>query len=300
MGLRDFLLLVAICFVWGLNVVLTRWVVFDEGVAPVFFAAVRFGLVGLLLLPLLRPVPRDWGMLLAVAMSIGAAHFALLFLGLAGAEASAVAVVGQLGVPFSTLLSIVLLGERIHWRRALGIVMAFAGVMVIAVDPASFSLSTGLLFVVGSAFIGALGGVLMKRLTPMPALRLQAWTGAVSVAPLLALSLVLEPGAAQGYAQAGWPVWLATVFAVVGVSLFGHGSFYTLVKRHEISLLAPLTLMTPIFGVLLGIGLLGEPASPKLLLGGALALSGVLIIALRPNARLPDASIRDKLPSPPT
>jgi O-acetylserine/cysteine efflux transporter len=122
----------------------------------------------------------------------------------------------------------------------------------------------------------------------------------VSVAPLLALSLVLEPGAAQGYAQAGWPVWLATVFAVVGVSLFGHGSFYTLVKRHEISLLAPLTLMTPIFGVLLGIGLLGEPASPKLLLGGALALSGVLIIALRPNARLPDASIRDKLPSPPT
>lgn len=300
MGARDFLLLVAICGVWGLNVVLTRWVVHDEGVAPVFFAAVRFGLIALLLLPLLRPVPRDWPMVVAVAICIGAGHFALLFLGLAGAQASAVSVVGQLGVPFSTLLSVWLLGERIHWRRGLGIVLAFAGVMVIAVDPGSFTLSAGLVFVAGSAFLGALGGVLMKRIAPMPALRLQAWTGAVSALPLLALSLALEPGAAAGYAGAGWTVWLATVFAVVGVSLFGHGSFYALVKRHEISLLAPLTLMTPVFGVVFSVILLGEPMSAKFLLGGAIALGGVLIIVLRPNQRLPDAPISDKLPSPPT
>ena len=41
MGFRDFMLLFAVCFVWGLNLVVTRWVVADAGVPPIFFAGVR-------------------------------------------------------------------------------------------------------------------------------------------------------------------------------------------------------------------------------------------------------------------
>jgi drug/metabolite transporter (DMT)-like permease len=37
---------------------------------------------------------------------------------------SSVAIAAQLGVPFATLLSIGFLGERIHWRRWLGIGMS--------------------------------------------------------------------------------------------------------------------------------------------------------------------------------
>lgn len=298
MGVRDFLYLTAICLVWGLNVVVTRWVVGEMGVPPLFFAGVRFALIGLVVAPLLWPVPKAWGLLILVALSMGAAQFGFLFLGLREADASAAAVVGQLGAPFSTLLSMLFLHERIHWRRGLGIALAFAGVVVIAFDPHAFGFSTGLVLVAVSAFFGSVGTIWMKRLPGMSALRLQAWTGAVSFAPLFALSALTEPGAAQSYAAGGWPVWLATGFAVLGVSLFGHGGFYTLVKRHEISLLAPLTLMTPLWGVLFGIVLLGEPASPKLFVGGTIALAGVLIIALRPNRALPEARLGDKLTTP--
>ena len=42
MGFRDFILLAAVCFVWGLNLVVTRWVIVDAGLPPLFFAALRF------------------------------------------------------------------------------------------------------------------------------------------------------------------------------------------------------------------------------------------------------------------
>ena len=103
MNFRDFLLLFAVCLVWGLNIVLTRWVVADMSVPPIFFAGIRFAGVALCLLPSLWPRPKQLRMLFAISLLIGSIHFALLFMGLARADASAAAVTGQLGVPISTL-----------------------------------------------------------------------------------------------------------------------------------------------------------------------------------------------------
>jgi voltage-gated potassium channel len=50
MPLRDFGLLALICFVWGLNVVLTRWVFETYSVPPLFYAGLRFGLIALVVM----------------------------------------------------------------------------------------------------------------------------------------------------------------------------------------------------------------------------------------------------------
>ena len=300
MGFRDFLLLFSICFVWGLNIVVTRWVVADAAVPPIFFAAVRFLGVALVLIPFLRPVPKDLKTLFWVSFLIGSGHFALLFVGLANAEASAVSVVSQLGVPFTTLMSMAFLGETIGWRRGLGIMLAFAGVMLIAVDPESFSISFGLLYIVASAFIGSIGSILMKRMEKIPALQMQAWVGLFSFAPLFALSAFFEQGQIGAYIGGGMWVMLATVFAVVGVSIFGHGGFYQLIKNYDVSLLSPLTLMTPIWGVVLSILLLNEPITAQLVLGAIISLGGVFVIAVRPNRALPEAGFGRKTGSGPS
>jgi O-acetylserine/cysteine efflux transporter len=297
MVLRDFALLFLICFVWGVNLVLTRWVVADFHVPPLFFAAVRFLGVALLLIPFLRPVPKNLATLFIISMLIGCLNFGLLFVGIANADVSAAAVTGQLGVPMSTIMSMVFLGEKIGWRRALGIALAFAGVVVIAFDPNSFSLSYGLFLVFLAAVLGSAGGIVMKRMAPMGALNLQAWVGLFSFAPLFAISALLETGQLSAYAAGGWQVWLASLFAILGVSVFAHSAFYTLVKRHDVSLLSPLTLMTPLWGVLFGVTLLGEPFTWKLVIGGAVSLAGVFLIAIRPNTVLPEASLGKKIAS---
>lgn len=295
MGFRDFALLFAVCFVWGLNLVVTRWVVADAGVPPVFFAGLRFAGIAVVLIPFIFPLPRQIGMLFLIAMCMGGIHFALLFIGLANAEASAVSVTGQLGVPFSTLMSMAFLGETIGWRRGLGIMLAFAGVVLIAFDPDSFAVSYGLLYVIASALVGSAGGILMKRMAPISALQLQAWLGLFSFLPLTLLSFAVEQGQVSSYIAGGWMVWAATAFAVLGVSVFGHGAFYSLIKKYEISLLSPLTLMTPVWGVVLSIVLLGEPLTLKLVAGAAISLGGVFVIAVRGNKSMPEASITERI-----
>jgi len=92
-------------------------------------------------------------------------------------------------------------------------------------------------------------------------------------------------------------VWAATVFAVVGVSIFGHGAFYHLIKKYDISLLSPLTLMTPVWGVILSIILLGDAITARLILGAVISLGGVFVIAVRPNRSMPEAGMGKKLGS---
>ena len=46
---RDFLLLAVICFVWGLNLVVTRWVIAEAGVTPLNFSALRIAGIAMVL-----------------------------------------------------------------------------------------------------------------------------------------------------------------------------------------------------------------------------------------------------------
>lgn len=291
----DFGLLFVVCLVWALNLVVTRWTVSVAEVPPVFFAGVRLGLVGLVLSPFLLPAPRQIGLMFLIAMGMGAVQFGLLFLGLANASASAAAVIGQLGVPITTIFSIMFLGEQIGWRRGLGIVMSFLGVMIIAIDPEKFSLTLGLIFLVLAAVSSSAASILMKRIEPMSAMKLQAWVGAFSVVPLMAMSFATETGQVRALASGDALIYLSTAFAVLAVSIFGHGTFYRMIKKYDVTLISPLTLMTPIWGVVLGILLLGEPLSVKLVLGAVVALAGVGVIMVRPNRRFPEAPVGDKI-----
>jgi O-acetylserine/cysteine efflux transporter len=297
MRFQDFLLLSAICLVWGLNLVVTRWVISEAGLPPIFFAGLRFLGIALVLVWFLRPLPRNLGTLFLIAMGMGAIHFTLLFLGLARSEASAVSIVGQLGVPFSTLLSMAFLGETVGWRRGLGIMLAFAGAVLIAFDPGRVSFSLGLLYVVAAAGIASGAGILMKKMPPISALQMQAWIGLFSFAPLFALSGVMEADA-DGWGrfmQGGVWVWAATAFAVFGVSVFGHGGFYALIKKYDVSLISPLTLMTPVWGVVLSVAILQEELTLRLITGAAISLGGVFVILIRPNRTLPQAAFGDKM-----
>jgi O-acetylserine/cysteine efflux transporter len=133
--------------------------------------------------------------------------------------------------------------------------------------------------------------VAMKKMEPIPVFQMQAWLAIVSVPLPLALSLAMEHDQIAQSAALGWGYLGALVFSVIGTSIFGHGAYYYLMKKHEVTLITPLTLMTPVWAVVFGVLLLNETLSPKLALGAVIALTGVAIIALRQKnlARVPDA-----------
>lgn len=287
MSFRDFGLLALVCLLWASNNIVSKYVIATLGVPPLFYAAVRFGVVALAVFPWLFPMPRPAWRLIVVALLMGGGNFALLFMGLQTATPSAAAVVGQVGVPITTLLSVLMLGERIRWRRGIGIALTLAGALTVMWDPGGFALSGGLLFVVASAFAGSLGAVMMKQMEGVKPLQFQAWVGLASVAPLALLSALLEPGQVEAGLRAGWPFWVGVVYSAVVISVGAHTLYYALIQRYEANLISPLTLMTPLATIALGVALLGDPFGPRMAIGTAVALAGVLIIALRRNQVMP-------------
>ena len=277
---RHFLYLLGITFIWGLNLVVAKVGVGD--MPPILFTALRFGMIALLTLPFLRWHGEATGAIIVVALLVGGLHFALLFIGIARADnISSVAIVSQLGVPFATLLSVALLGERVRWRRWTGIGLAFLGVCVMGFDPAVFGQRLSLGFVIGAAFIGSLGLIAIKRLPAMRPLEIQAWIAWISWPLLLALSLVVEGDQRATRVSAGWGGWGALVYAAVLSSLFAHTVYFFLVQRYPVTSIAPLTVLSPVFSVIFGVLLLGDALTPRITLGGVLTLLGVLIITLR-------------------
>jgi O-acetylserine/cysteine efflux transporter len=287
MALRDFALLTIICLVWASNNIISKLVVTELEVAPLFYAALRFGIVLAVVFPWLRDPPRPLWRLILVSMLMGGGNFALMFIGLKTASPSSSAVVLQLGVPITTVLSMLILGEVVRWRRGIGIAMTVAGALIVMWRPGGLTASHGLLFILGAVFLGSLGAVMMKQIDGVKPLQFQAWVGLTSVVPLTILSAIFEPGAMQHAIAAGWPFLAAVLYSALVVSVVAHTLFYGLIQRYEANLIAPLTQMTPLATIFLGVLITKDHFDLRMAFGATLALVGVVIIAMRPNQVLP-------------
>lgn len=287
MAVRDFALLVLICLVWAFNNIISKIVVGEWGVPPLFYAAVRFAIVMVAVAPWLLPAPRPLWRLVVVALLMGGGNFALLFMGLQTAAPSTAAVVLQLGVPMTTLLSVLMLGEKVRWRRGVGIALTLAGALIVMWNPDGFLLSHGLILVAAAAFSGSLGAVMMKQMAGVKPLRFQAWVGFCSFWPLAALSGLAEQGQWAAVGAAGFGFWAAVVFSALVVSVLAHTGYYALIQRYEANLISPLTLMTPLATIAMGVAITNDHFDARMAFGAAVALLGVLIIALRGNQVMP-------------
>ncbi len=287
MAPRDFILLVAICVVWASNNIVSKIVVSTWDVPPLFYAAVRFALVALVTLPWLLPAPRPMWRMIAVAQLIGGLNFALLFVGFQTASPSAASIIIQLGVPMTTVLSMLMLGEQVRWRRGIGMALTLAGAVLVMWHPVGMSMSAGLWLIAAAALAGSLGAVMMKQMDGVKPLQFQAWVGFTSVWPLAAASAFLEHDQWSRGLEAGWPFLAAVLYSAFVVSVIGHTFYYHLIQRYEATLISPLTLMTPLATIGLGVWITKDYFDLRMGIGAALALLGVLIVALRPNHVMP-------------
>lgn len=281
LGGRDLVLVGLVCVFWALNFLVSAHALRE--LPPFMFTAVRMAMLAAMLVWFIKLPPRDqWGRLAAVAVLNGALHFGTSFLSLRLADnLSSPAIVAQSYVPMAVLLAWWLLGERFGWRTTLAIVLSFAGVLVLGFDPMVLQSPASLVaMLVSSAFL-ALGTVLMRGLRGVGMISQQAWTAIIALGPLLAISALFEPGSFSALREAGWIGWGGALYAAIFASLLGHGLFYLLIQRHPVAQVTPYLLMTPVFAVVLGIVFWGDRPGPAMWIGGAMVLSGVLVIALR-------------------
>lgn len=280
LGALPVAVLLLCCLVWGLNQVAIK--MSGAGVSPLLGAGLR-SLVAAALVwlwcgirgePLFR---RDgtgaYGLLIGLLF---AAEVALIYWGLAFTTASR-SVIFLYSAPFFVALGAhrYIPGERLTRRRITGLVLAFAGLCLACADalylPSRRELFGDMLELAAGFLWGATTVVIkMGGRVPLSPPRMLFYQLAISSVALIGASLALrEPGVVAATA----PVLGALAYQAVIVAFASYLAWFWLLRRYPASDLAPHLFWTPLFGVLAGWALLGDPLSGNL--GGAAVLIAV-------------------------
>jgi len=286
----DTLAVVAVvvcCFLWGLNQVAAK-VALSE-VAPLWQATIRsFGgavLVwawsryrGIALFERDASLP---GGLLAGALF--AAEFLCIFIGLQFTTASRMVVfiyispfVVALGMPFISR------AEKLSRGQMAGLLLAFAGVAW-AFAEGFTTPAAGEHQLLGDA-LGVLAGVLWGATTlAIRGSKLGSAAAEKTLLYQLAVSGVLLFVAAI-FAGAPLPsrlstlVWASLFFQVVIVTFASYLAWFWLIRSYPATKLSSFTLLTPVFGLLMGAVLLGEAITLRLVLALVAVALGIVLV----------------------
>ncbi|MBU6251856.1 MAG: EamA family transporter [Alphaproteobacteria bacterium] len=279
-GGYDILVAVAMNVMWGLNLIAVKMGV--DLVQPLTAAWLRQVMVMLICLPALRIVEGKMRELILLGALAGGAFYIIVNISMAvSTNVSALAIAGQLGAPFSLILAIIFLGERVHKYRIAGMALAFAGVVMIVFDPHAADERLGLGLTAIASFIWACCSLIQRRLIGVPVLTIYAWVGLCGTLVLLPIALIAEPEAMASVSQLpiatlGW-----ILFSALGSTVIGQGAMSTLLQRHPVSTVVPLTLPTPVISVMAAAYWFGTPLTPVMIAGGGVVLAGVAIVTLR-------------------
>lgn len=271
-------LALAIVAVWGLSFVPMRWGL-DE-VPPFALAAMRFGVAAVPAFLFVRPPAMPWPGVVRYGLAIGVFQFGLLFLGVhLGMPAGLASLVVQTQAFFTIALAVALEGERFHRWNAAGAGIAFAGVALLAGGKIAVGAPGPLLgfaAVIASAMAWAAGNIVAKRAGAdhdVDAFSLVVWSSLVPPLPLAAVSWALEGGPAAFHAvvSASWLVWASVAFMAWAATLFAWAAWNRLLHTYPTALIAPFSLLVPVFGIGASVALLGERLD-------ALQVAGVLFV----------------------
>ena len=274
----SFLLLIQA--IWGGNLVVSKLALSE--VPPFAFTGVRFAILFVVLLPFMRWHPTQFGKIALIGLGSGAGAFGLTFFGVSLAkEVAPLALAMQMGVPFATILSVVVLGERIGPWRTMALVFAFTGIVILAFDPRLTEDVTAMLMVMLGSLAWSVGVIAMRRVKGIGTFDMQGWSALFSFPVLLAAAFLFEPGHVMNFADAGLVGWGGLAYTIVLASLVGHAGIYYIFQRYSVPQTAVFLLLTPILGALFSVILLGDELTWRLLLGGGITFAGVLIITIR-------------------
>ena len=271
----------AVALMWGLQFVTSKLGL--AAIPPLLFVALRFAAVALLLLPFAgRPSRRELHVAAILSVCFGSLCFGLFFTGLELGTAGLSAALSQLMTPFALIFALPVAGERPSRRALLGVAIAFAGVALALVDPSHRPPLIAALLVSGGAASQGLGTALLRRMGPVPPMRLLAWLSLFAVPQLALASLLLEHGQVAALRDAPAAAWLALGYAVVIGAIAAFGLWFWLVGRLPLARVAPYALLQTVFGIGAGIVLLHEPPAPALIAGSLVCMAGVLLTQTAP------------------
>ena len=207
MKLRDVLLALAVAIMFGTGVVFSKAAI--THFPPILLSAIRFTLVGLLLVWFV-PVPKhQLNRIFVAALTSATISYSLVFSGLKQIDVSLMIIVVQLEIPFAALLAWFIFKDPLGWRGALGMIIAFVGIGIIAGAPEQRGALLPVILIMAGSLSWAVGQIIIKSIGPIGGFTMIAWIAVFTGPQLFVSSWLFEDNHWEAIRSAPMIVWVA-------------------------------------------------------------------------------------------
>lgn len=287
-------LFAAVIFAWGFNWPIAK-LTLQEGVTPLWMAAIRSALAAVVLLVLMvasrnlrLPRKGDWPIVLGITLLHMVAYAALIATALQYLPAGRSVVLGYTHPLWVVPGALLFLGERLTPVRAAGVLIGVGGI-VLLFNPAEVDwndgkalLGNGMLMLASLCWAASILQIRAHKWVSTP-FQLVFWEVLLATVLLGVLALLLE-----GTPRIAWSARLVLLFAYGGV--FGVALAYWAMAMVNRSVPAVTTslgiLATPAVGIVTSMIVLHEPFNATLLLALVMIIGGIALGTLtRPAPR---------------
>lgn len=255
---------------------------------PLTFLALRFALVGLLMLGVIAatraPFPRSWGEVGHIAVAgllMQAVYFGGAWVSMStGVGAGTAALIVCMQPIFTAMAAGPLLGETVGRRQWLGLGLGFLGVALVVEQKLELGLGTpaGIAFCFLSLAGITVGTLYQKRFCP----RMDPRTGGLvqfvtAAIVLLPIALLVE----EGRVVWTWEFVAALFYVAVVLSLVSVSLLFVMIRRGEAAKVTSLFFLVPPTTAVMAWLALGETMSPTAIAGLVVAVAGVALVVWR-------------------
>ena len=288
MPLIDWLFALLVIVVWGVNFIAIKFGLVDF--PPLLLGALRFMAVVFPAIFFIKRPNISFKLLLVYGLTISFGQFAFLFTSLAvGMPAGLASLLLQVQAFFTVLLAALVQHEKIRPHNLLAIAISLLGLFIInanadAGHPIPF---LGLVFIFLAAFSWSTGNIVIKQAKNVNMLSLVVWGATIPIIPFLLCSWIFEGGnlMVTSLQSATFTGIASIVYLSYGATLVGDVLWGRLLGKHPVRLIAPLTLLVPVVGLLSATWVLDEKLSTLQWLGGAVVMLGLIVNVFGPRLR---------------
>jgi O-acetylserine/cysteine efflux transporter len=277
---RHFAMALALSVVFGVG-----WVFGKTATAhfsPIFVAMLRFGIAGIAIVTACGWPKVPLGPLLFASACALSIPYSLSYVGLSRLDVSVTVLLIQLEAPILIVLSAIWLREIPTRRSAVGVAIAVGGVLFVAGQPSAEGHAAGIAIVITSMVVWAVGQIQVRRLgLDDGGIKLLGALSMLAAPQLLLLSLVFEKDHIATIIEAPMKAWLQVGYLGFVMTVLGIGTWYSLVARYPLHLVAPFLLLVPVFSVAGGVIFLAETLAPSTVAGGVIILVGVAVATIK-------------------
>ncbi|MBC8219730.1 MAG: EamA family transporter [Proteobacteria bacterium] len=281
----ELLLAASVPLLWGIGFTFAKAGLNEF--PPLFLMGLRFTLAALTLVWFV-PIPRgQLKQIFWISLVGSTLQYGMTFTGLSMLDASLAIIIIHLEVPFSVLLAAIVLKDKPGSQRILGMLISFAGIVLIAGQPSLSEQLPAILLTAAGAMTWAVGQIMVKRLeNPPSGFALTAWIGVFSGPQMILGSFIFEDSQLESLSNASWIGWGVILYLALIMTVLGYGIWYHVLSRNHVSKVMPVMLLLPVFTIASSMLFLGEQPSTMIFIGAAVVIGGVSMIVITKDSKL--------------